>query len=115
MLHHGVTEEACNRIISDQHIQSISQSLCKKWWFLLPHLNLPNIWADDIEREYSKEEERRYRFLCKWKLKKMSAATYRALLSALLKIKCRDEAGKLCKILKHSPSTAETPTHTGED
>ena len=42
-------------------------------------------------------------FFSKWKEAKGSGATYRALISALLKIKCVEDAEGVCELLKNSP------------
>ena len=66
----------------------------------MAHLELPDILIEDLERNYAKEEERRYNFFSKWKEREGSGANYKRLAMALLEINCRDDAERVLKILK---------------
>ena len=59
---------------------------------------MERIVADDIDRK-SVEDEKRRDFLLKWTEEKGSKATYKVLISALLKIKCDKEAEGVCKLI----------------
>ena len=107
MSNYGLTHQDCNKVISDQHLQTFSQSQCEKWRYLPSYLTVPVIYVSDTEREYLKEAERRYSFFNKWKLEKKEEATYYALICALLKINSADDAEQLCQLLKNSPSTTD--------
>ena len=68
-----------------------------------PQLEVETIEAEDIDKSCKGEErEKRHKFLLKWKGIKGSKATYRQLITALLKMKCGEEAEKVCKVLKES-------------
>lgn len=95
-----LTVEDCDKQVSDSHLEEISRSCCVKWRSLPSHLELPKVVSADIDREHIGEEEKRNSFFSTWKLMKGSYATYRKLIYALLKIECRDDAGKVCKLLK---------------
>ena len=97
-----LTEKDANRQVSDEHIESFSRSHGRKWKSLPPYLGLNSIVADDIDRTTSKEDEKRHDFFKEWKQRKGSSATYGKLISALLKIECREDAESLCKMLQSS-------------
>lgn len=99
-----VTVEDCSKQVSDSHLEEISRSCCEKWRSLPSYLDLPKLMSADIDREHIGEEERRNSFFSTWKLKKGSDATYRKLIYALVKIECRHDAEKVCKLLKESIS-----------
>ena len=102
-----LTEEHSNQQISDLHLEVISRTSSKQWRSLPPYLELPdtNILVGDIERDGQNEGERRHNFFFTWKDKKGTLATYRMLVHALLKINCRGDAEKVCKLLLESVST----------
>ena len=101
---HELSEEDCEKPISDEHLEAISRSCCKQWKSMPPHLEMDTIEAEDIDKSKGEEREKRHKFLLKWKGIKGSKATYRQLITALLKMKCREEAEKVCKVLKESLS-----------
>ena len=98
--HYELTEKESNREMSNRNLNAISNSCCRRWRDLLAHLELPDILIEDLERNYAKEEERRYNFFSKWKEREGSGASYKRLVMALLDINCRDDAEKVLKILK---------------
>ena len=61
----------------------------------------------DIERSVShhKESEKRIEFFCEWEKRSGSGATYKALICALLKIYCTEDAESVCKLLQKKPGT----------
>ena len=68
---------------------------------MLPsHLGVPQIYVHDINRNSTEESERRSNFFFGWKELKGSAATYKALITALLDIDCREDAEGVCRFLK---------------
>ena len=71
--------------------------------------------AEDIDKSQKGEREKRHDFLLKWKDVEGSDATYGQLITALLKIKCKQDAEKLSGMLKQSVSqstaTASTTSH----
>ena len=102
MSRHGLSDEDCDKIISNAHLESISRSCCKEWKSLPPHLKLETIVAKDIDKTSVNEKEKRYDFLLQWKEIKGAQATYKQLLAALLKIRCTQDSEKVCEILKES-------------
>ena len=102
-----LTEEDSERQISDPHLEEISRTSSRKWRSLPSHLELPDNTVDDIERDLQKEEERRNNFFFTWKHKKGTRATYRKLVHALLKIDCRGDAEKVCKLFLKSVSARQ--------
>ena len=99
-----LTEEECQRQISDPHLEEISRTSSRKWRSLPSHLELPDTTVGDIERDSQNEDERRNSFFFTWKHKKGTRATYRKLVRALLKIDCGGDAEKVYKLLLESVS-----------
>ena len=97
-----LSEAGFKRQVSDCHIEEISDSFCEKWRSLPPYLEMETIVAKDIDRDHtgSDECEKRCSFLKKWKKLKGQKATYKCLISALLRMKCREEAEGVCRLLK---------------
>ena len=88
--------------VSDAHLELISRSYCEEWKSLPPYLKLETVVANDIDRSAKTEREKRHDFLFEWKEIKGSAATYKQLITALLHIKRRQDAEKVCELLKES-------------
>ena len=109
---YGLTEEYYNLPVKYTHLQKLSRSGCEKWKSLPPYLELENIVATDIDMSQKKAEEKRYDFFLQWKVIKGLTATYKWLISALLKIKCRQDAERLCKMLKKSVRQSQLCIHT---
>ncbi len=82
----------CNHQISDRHLEDISRSSCQQWRSLSSRLGLPTILVEDIERSVSNEGRRRKGF----------EATHKRLIEALLGINRREDAKKVCKLLRDS-------------
>ena len=108
MMEYQLTEANISRRVTDKHIAEISLSYCKKWRLLLSQFEMKNIVADDIGSKNIDADEMRQLFLSKWKEEKGSEATYKVLLSALLKIKQKKETEGVCKLI--SPLFSSTPT-----
>ena len=108
-----------NKQVSDHHVEQISISFCEKWRSLPPYLEMEIIVAKDIDRDHSgcDECEKRCSFLKKWKKLKGREATYENLIRALLKLKCREEAEGVCRLLKKVdiPAQSDPPTQTPQD
>ena len=99
MSHMHLRKEDVNKQITDEHIEVISRNSCSQWKSLPAHLGLPPITAKDIDLGPGDEREKRNTFLTTWKAKKGSEATYKKLISALLKIEHREDAEYVCKLL----------------
>ena len=107
--HYGLTEEYCKREVSDSDIIKITRSLHGKWKSQLPPLlEMDPIVVTDIVGApgYMSDEDKRLAFFKEWKQRKGFNATYKALISALLEIECRQDAGSVCKILKKTTAAA---------
>ena len=94
-----LSEAGLNQQVTEQHINDISFSYCKKWRLLPTPFKMEQIVADDINRKCVDEDEKRHDFLLKWTDEKGSMATYKVLICALLKIKCDKEAEGVCKLI----------------
>ena len=68
--------------------------------------------AEDIDKSQKGAREKRHDFLLTWKEMEGSSATYSQLITALLKIKCRQDAEKLCEMLKQSVPQSQLPIAT---
>jgi len=102
--HYNLTEGDCNKPVSDVHLECISRSHCEHWKRLPAHLGMDPIVAKDIESGYGDEGTKRHNFFCTWKKTKGFNATYKQLISALLKINCRQDAECVCEMLRDSIS-----------
>ncbi len=109
---YSLSDEDCSVEISKCHLQKISSSLCKDWRSLPAHLEMESIVASDIEREQVEECEKRHSFLSKWKSEKGSGATYKKLMAALLEIKCRGDAEKVCVMVQKLPQANDQQEST---
>ena len=107
---YGLSEETCDCKISDAHLVDISRSHCRRWRDLPSRLDMDTIVVDDLDKNpiLVDEDMKRSSFFSKWKEAKGSAATYRALIRALLQIKCVEDAEGVCELLKNSPPSSET-------
>ena len=95
----GLTEREWNKVITSEDVDAISRSYCRQWKRLIPHLNMKDITEDDINDHSGSPGEKRRIFLRKWKRMKGSEATYERLVSALLKIECKEDAEGVCQLL----------------
>lgn len=98
--HHGLSEGDCDKPVGNEHLEIISRSCCKQWKFMPPHLKVDTTVAEDIDKSAKGEREKRYDFLLQWKGIKGSHATYKQLITALMKMKCGEEAERVCEVLK---------------
>ena len=97
-----------NKEISDLHLEEIARETCTCWRSLPPHLGIETNLVKDIERDFSKEVDRRRELFDQWKQRKGSEATYRNLVKALLYLKERRDADYVCKLLRQTVSSPET-------
>ena len=115
MAHYELTEEDCNREVSDTDIAKIASSLHGKWKTQLPPLlGMDPITVTDIVGTpgHIPEEDRRLAFFREWKQQKGFDAIYKTLISALLEIKCRQDAESVCKILKETTPSSQASAST---
>ena len=104
MEYYNLSERDCAKPISDIDIDEIAQSYCGKWRSLPAYLRLETILVHDVEYGGRNEEEKRRTFLRTWKDMQGSAATYKVLISALLKIRCRSDAEGVCQLIRSTKS-----------
>ena len=99
-----LTEEDCQKKISDKNLDTICSKCSFPYGRLAPHLKVGPACAEDIKRDSNlrSELERRSSLLKEWKQSNGSGATYKALLGALLGIERREDAEEICKLLKDS-------------
>ena len=103
--------EICNNQVTDEDLDQIATHCCKELQRLPPHLGIEDTVFSDIKRDEKSEPERRLALFKKWKQIKGSAATYKAIIAAFLKIELMDDAEKVCEWAK---STEEKlPRSTG--
>ena len=114
MSQYGLRERQYNQQVSDINLEKLSRSGCKQWKSLPPHLELEAIVAEDIDKSQKGEREKRHEFLLTWNEMKGSSTTYKQLITALLKIKCRRDAEKLSEMLKKSVPQSELD-HAGKN
>ena len=110
MEHYGLSEEDCNKQISDLSLEDIARSSCRKWRDLPSRFVLPSILAEDIDRSGAGEGEKRLNFFRDWKHMRGFDATYKRLIGALLDIHCREDAEFVCRLLRDLPDTQQPPT-----
>lgn len=97
-----LSNRSCKKPVSDVHLELFSRAHCKQWKSLPSHIGLETIIAEDINRSQKDEREKRQDFFIQWKETQGSRATYKLLITALLKIGCRQDAEKMCEMLKES-------------
>ncbi len=94
-----LSDEDLNKEITRDIFHEIGPSLLE-WRLLAPILKLTHLDVEDIERDTRGEELKRSEFLSVWKRKQCVYATYRALVVALCKIERREDAMRVCEVLK---------------
>lgn len=97
--HFKIKEEDWSKEVSDSDLKEISHSYCSEWRLLPYYLGMKDIAVKNIERNKDGEEERKHAFFRQWKQEKGFDATYKQLISALLKIGHREDAENVCKLL----------------
>ena len=112
--HYKLTEDHISQQISDAHLDEVAQ-FCLDWRKLTSHLKMQTSIVADIERDHVKQEERRCEFFRTWKQQNGFDATYKILIGALLERERRDDAERVCKLLKtsltqHAPVTPPQPS-----
>ncbi|XP_064382042.1 uncharacterized protein LOC135330979 isoform X2 [Halichondria panicea] len=95
----GIVGYEIDQECSDDQILDIYHDL-EKWEQVACHLGLKATDIEEIEYKAMREVElMRLHTLKKWKRKDPSNATYRVLLTALLKCGCANSAEQLCKLI----------------
>jgi hypothetical protein len=104
MKDYDLSEDFCNKEISDIHVSDICLLLhrCSKWQLMVSILGMKEDEVSDTEHALLSEDERRQNFILKWRKKHGCEATFKALINALIKIECHEDAEEVCKFLKES-------------
>ena len=102
--HFELTEEDCEREVSDTDIVKIASSLQGKWESKLPPL------LEMETTDIGSPVEDKIAFFKEWKQQQGFEATYKSLISALLQVKCRQDAESVCKILKETTCSSQAST-----
>ena len=89
-----LTESDCEREVEEEDLAGLSLTLGQTWRALPSRLGVPS-----SDRVFQTEQEEKRAFLSQWKEVKGCEATYKALISALLEIHCREEAEGVCRVL----------------
>ena len=107
--------EECNKKVSDAHLERLSSKCCDEWRNLTSHLEMDSIVKRDIDRKCVSERQKRLDYFTEWKDQKGSAATYKSLIRALLKIDCWDDAEYVYQMSQSSGSQSTSPALTTSD
>ncbi len=99
-----LTDEDCDKQVSDRHLAELSRTHCRNWRQLPPYLYMASIVEHDIDCDSRGERKKREDFFKEWKEMKGSDATYKALIGALLKIGSRNDAEYVCQLLMRPSS-----------
>jgi hypothetical protein len=104
MKNYDLSEDYCNKEISDVHASGICLLLrrCSKWQLMVPILGMKEDEVNGTEHTLLNEDERRQNIILKWRKKHGCEATFRALINALIKIECHEDAEEVCKFLKET-------------
>lgn len=106
----GLEEKDCNGEVADAHLEEFTHHHGEDWRSLPAYLKMKNIVVRDIERKPCGEREKRLTFFIEWKSLVGSGATYKKLVHALLKIKCKQDAEAVCKMLQRTKPTTSSPS-----
>ena len=91
--------------IHDKHVDKLAK-ICFNNWKELYSLRMK---AKDIEIiETNKSEAKAKLFLCTWKQRNGTDATYKCLIDALLEIEHREDAESVCEILMSEKKSSES-------
>lgn len=98
---HDLTDDMLQQQISDDHILNLKDFITwKEVGIHLPEIERLDI--DDIDKDGTDENDKRRKLIDEWVERNAEAATYEAMITAMLKARKVNSATKLCKILKHS-------------
>ncbi len=96
---YGIVSQDIDQECNDEHILEIYRDL-PKWEQVASHLGLKDTDIEDIYHKAGREVElMRLHTLKKWKRRDPGKATYRVLLTALLKCGCVSSAEQLCELV----------------
>ena len=102
-----LTDEQCNKKVTDVHLDKISHVSHCQWRRLPPYLKMKTSVVADIDQGLGGEDDKRRNFFFKWRDTKGSGATYKTLISALLEIEYRVDAENVCKLCTQSSESSD--------
>ena len=105
----NLEEKDWNVQVSETHLVEISKLLGSEWREMPPTLGFDLKVVDDIIHELPFENERRLRFLEKWR-KKGFEATYKKLIYCLIHLKHKNAIGVICELVKKLPPIIPHPS-----
>ena len=94
-----LTDEQCNKKVTDVHLDKIAHVSHCQWRRLPPYLKMQTSVVTDIDQGTGGEDQKRRSFFFKWKNTKGFGATYKTLISALLEIESMEDAENVCELL----------------
>lgn len=105
--HYALTENDWDKQMTESHLDTFSRLYCTRWRLLPSCLEMRSNIVETINQDVSIAGEiaKRIEFFRQWKQMKGFKATYGKLIHALVEIDCRDDAGKVCELLKSLTST----------
>ena len=98
---YNLTEEMLQQKVTDEHMLDI-QEFIKSWREVGPFLSgIEQQNLDDIDRENGDDErEKRRKFIHKWEDANGPDATYDNMIFAMVRAMKKDEATKVCQLLR---------------
>ena len=98
MQRHNLTERMLQRQCSEKHIMKIAHFISwREVGRFLPDIRRADL--KDIDHSYRTEQDKRCRLIESFQVRNGDAATYDALIKAMLKARKLDEAEKVCELL----------------
>ena len=110
-----MTEQEYRGVVTDVHLDVISRICCTDggWDSLAIHLGMPRSSVDDIEREQTRMDAKRRRLFFRWRQEDGSDATYEKLVVSLLKIRHRQDAEEVLKLLQETKAVGKEMDNGG--
>ena len=107
---YGLKETDLNQEINDSNLEIICRKSCTNWRALPRLLGIDGykIILANIERDYTKEDEKKLALFQEWQKMNGFDATYKVLVNALLETRQREDAQCVCEILKASLPVVRT-------
>ena len=90
-----------DKIITEIHCDKISRNIGLQWRRLPAYVGLESeTLINDIDKLSIGEEDKRGKFLSKWKERKGSDVTYKNLIEALVEMGCRNDAEHVKELVR---------------
>ena len=98
----------CTQVVTDSHLHELSYYPIQ-WKGLIEHLQMNPTVIRKVTCKPGDDRDKRLLFFKEWKLQKGDEATYREIISALLKTRCWNEAEEVCKLLSSAQESSLIP------